>query len=171
MAENVRGRGLLEWSLAAFHTAFLFAGLLALLYAGGNLGTLLASLNTLLGLGLFSVLWFLTWWSTRRAARGIEWTALERPSVLARRLGRVALWGGVNGALFFAVLLSLIVANAAAAIVQGRASAGDFVAVIAFEGGAGSAAAFIIGAVVALLFLLIDGALLGLARWLVPERG
>jgi hypothetical protein len=130
---------------------------------------LLASLNTLLGLGLFGVLWFLTWWSTRRAARGIEWTALEHPSMLARRLGRVALWGGINGTLFFAVLLSLIVANAAAAIVQGRASAGDFVPVIALEGGVGSAAAFIIGVVVALLFLLIDGTLARLARWLVPE--
>ena len=38
MADNMRVRGLLEWSLAAFHTAFLFAGLMALLYAGGNLG-------------------------------------------------------------------------------------------------------------------------------------
>jgi hypothetical protein len=170
MAENMRMRGLVEWSLAAFHTAFLFAGLLALLYASGNLGALLASLNTLLGLGLFSVLWFLTWWSTRRAARGIEWTALERPSVLAHRLGRVAVWGGVNGALFFAALLSLIVANAAVAIVQGRAFAGDFVPVIAFGGSVGSAAAFIIRAVVAMLFALIDGALLRLARWLVPEN-
>jgi hypothetical protein len=169
MAENTRIRGLLEWGLAAFHTAFLFAGLLALLYAGGNLGALLASLNTLLGLGLFGVLWFFTWWSTRRAARGIDLTALERTSVLARRLGRVVLWGGVNGALFFAVLLALIVINASAAIVQGHAFAGDFLPVIAFGGVAGSAAAFIIGAIAALLFALVDGALLTLARWLVPE--
>ena len=169
MAENIRVRGLLEWSLAAFHTAFLFAGLMALLYAGGNLGALLASLNTVLGLGLFSVLWFLTWWSTRRATRGIEWTALEHSTALARRVGRVALWGGVNGALFFAVLLSLIIANAAVAIVQEHAFVGDLVALVAFDGGVGMVAAFIIGAIVALLFALIDGALLRLARWLVPE--
>lgn len=170
MAENMRLRGLLEWSLAAFHTAFLFASLLALLYAGGNLGALLASLNTLLGLGLFGALWFLTWWSTRRAARGIEWSALERSTELARRVGHVALWGGVNGALFFAVLFSLIVATTVVAIVQGRAFAGDSVPAIAFSGGIGSAAAFIIGAVVAALFALIDGGLLRLARWLIPDN-
>ena len=39
MAEQPRLRALLTWSLAAFHAACLFAGLIALAYAGGGLGS------------------------------------------------------------------------------------------------------------------------------------
>jgi len=71
MADQPRLRALLTWSLAAFHAGFLFAGLIALAYSGGALGGLLGSLNTLLGLGLYGLFWLSTWWTTRRATRGM----------------------------------------------------------------------------------------------------
>lgn len=168
MPEHPRLRGLMEWSLAAFHAGFLVAGLVALLYATGGLGELLGGLNTLLGLGLFGVFWLTTWWTTRRAARGVAWVALERPVALAGLVWRVAVWAGVNGVLFVLALLGFVGVYALATILAGRGSAGDTLSVFAFSGAIALAVAFVAGAVVGLLFALIDGALLVVARWVAP---
>ena len=49
MQAPARGDRLIVWGLASFHTAFFMALLAMLLYLGGGLGTLLGSLNTLVG--------------------------------------------------------------------------------------------------------------------------
>jgi hypothetical protein len=170
MPEHPRLRALLDWSLAAFHAGFLFAVLIALVYAGGGLGNLLSGLNTWLGLGLYAVFWATTWWTTRRAARGFAWSALDRPAALAGRLWRVALWGGLNGVLFFLIVLGLIVGNVLALVLVGRAQASEILSFVVFGGAIGAAVSFVAGVVVALLFALLDGALLALARWLAPAE-
>ena len=170
MPEPARLRGLLEWALAAFHAGFLLTALVALVYATGNLGAILGGLSTLVGLGVFGLLWFTTWWTTRRATRGVDWAALERPAALAGQLWRVGLWGGLNGVLFVLALLAFIGVNALALILAERASAADSLSVLVFGGGIALAVAFVAGAVIGVLFALLDGTFLVVARWLAPTE-
>jgi hypothetical protein len=170
MPDQSRVRGLLEWSLAAFHAAILLTTSVLLLYSGGALGPLLAGLNTGLGLGLYGLLWLTTLWTTRQALRGIPWDALEQPRAMLGRLGRITLWGGANGGLFFlALAVTVIVPNLLAASLAGGAFGADALPALLFAGTIGTAVAFAAGAVAAVAFALLDGVLLALARWLAPE--
>jgi hypothetical protein len=168
MADQRALRGLLEWSLAAFHAGFLFAGVVALLYAGGGLGELLGSLNTLLGLGLYALFWASTWWTTRQATRGIAWGALRDPWAPLDHFWRVVVWAGVNGLLLFGAVFVVIVTNALATALAGRALLGAMTSFVFAVGVLGTAVAFAIGAVAGIVFLLLDSALLALANRLVP---
>ena len=170
MPDHPRLRSLLEWSLAAFHAGFLFASLVALLYAGGGLGQLLGSLNTLSGVALYAAFWLGTWWTTRRAARGLDWSALDRPVALVGRLGRLALWGGINGLLLFAVVFAVIVGNTLLLVMTGNARIVDMTSFAVTVGAVGAVVAFVIGAVAGVLFAVVDGVLLALAGWLVPAE-
>jgi hypothetical protein len=124
------------------------------LHQSGGLSIGLASLNTMVGLAIFGVLWLTTWWSTRaltRAARS-NWSWLG--------LGMV--WGGVNGALFivgtFAVVLlvELPVQGPGLLLAVGAVV---FPLVIAFG----------VGAVVGLVFAALDLVLIQIAQWIVRE--
>ena len=92
---------LLWWSLAAFHAATLVALLVAVMYATGRAGDLLAGLDTSVGVAAYGYLWAVTWWTNRR------WLAADgagivggRPEPRATLLGAVR-WGGVTGVLAF----------------------------------------------------------------------
>jgi len=158
-------RRTLTWSLASFHAAFLFAALIALLYAGGGLGGLLASLNTLLGLGLYALFLLNTWWTTGRATRGLDWVALADPWAPLDHFWRIVLWGGVNGLLLFLVLLAAIVGSSLLLLVSGRGQPVQLLPFVLTVGAVGSAVAFVAGALAGVFFALLDSALLVLAGW------
>jgi hypothetical protein len=156
---------------------------LALLYAGGSLGSLLQGLNTELGFVLFGALWATNWFCTRRALRGLGGLrpdAEGRPKGLRRLrwLGSVLaqgfVWGGVSGVLFLLCLLGVAIVSfvvslpfagldAARAAPAAVAGFGIFLAV-------GAVAAFIVGACVGAVFSVVDGALLALAERAVRWR-
>jgi hypothetical protein len=167
-SEHAPWRALLTFSLAAFHAALLLTAVVTLFYTGGGLGSLLGSLNTALGLGLYALLWFTTWWTTRRALAGLPWTTLGQPSRLLSHVGRIALWGAANGALFFLALLAVIVATGLLSLASGARFAPDVLPGLLFAALAGTAVASGLGAVIGALFAVIDAALLALAGWLTP---
>jgi hypothetical protein len=142
--------------------------LVALLYAGGNLGALLASFNTLIGLVLFIGLWLTTWWCTRRGLRAVRAQTLESPLTRTGEMVRALLlggvWGGINGVLFLGIVLGGIVVSS---LVQTISTANSSSLLIPVFGLFGLPLAFIVGAVVGVTLAAIDGALLELARVLV----
>jgi hypothetical protein len=162
-------RALLTFSLAAFHAALLLTAVVALLYSRGGLGNLLAGFNTALGLGLYALLWLTTGWTTRRALAGLPWSTLGQPALLLARLGRIALWGAANGALFFLAVLALLIANGLLSLAAGARFAPDVLPGLLVLSLAGTAVGAALGAVIAALFTLLDAVLLALARRLTPE--
>jgi hypothetical protein len=168
MPDSIRLRRLLEWSLAAFHAGFLFAALITVLYAGGSLGSLLGSLNTFLGIGLYAIFWLSTWWTTRRATSRLALVAVNAPLTPLAHLGTVMLWAAVNGLVLFLTIVFLIVANTLLLTFTGQAQLGDVLGFAVTVLAVGAVVSAIIGAVAGLLFALLDSLLLALARWLVP---
>jgi hypothetical protein len=166
MVDSTRSYSLLTWGLATFHTTFFVTGLATLLYVGGNLGSLLGSLNTLIGIALFNVLWFTTWWSTRQALRGLQWPTLEN---LSKRemIYRAVFWGGVNGVLFLLVILGVVVIGSIISIAANPGASLGTIVFLIIAGLIGSVIAFGVGAVFGILFVMIDGALLTLSRYSV----
>src|SRR5688572_7759032 len=73
MAEPARGAQLLGWALGTMHTGLFVLAIVVPVYRAGGLDDVLGGLNSLLGLGLYGVLWAVTWWSTTRAVAGIDW--------------------------------------------------------------------------------------------------
>ena len=133
-----------------------------LLYAGGNLGALLGSLNTIVGLVLFGALWLTTWWCTRRAWRAMGWT-INEPIKYGRLYSLGARWGGVNGILFlFALLTIQIITVFIFAFSNSRFSDVGLGALrgFVFVGFCGTPFAFVIGAVFGFVFAAIDALLI-----------
>ncbi|MGH2521618.1 MAG: hypothetical protein ACRDH2_03855 [Anaerolineales bacterium] len=166
MADSTRSHSLLAWGLATFHTTFFVTGLATLLYLSGNLGDLLGSLSTIIGMLLFGALWFTTWWSTRRALRGLQWPMLESLSK-RERIYRAALWGGVNGALFLLVILGVAVVGSIISILTNPGVPVGSILFLAVVGLVGSVIAFGVGTIFGILFAIIDGALLAISRYSV----
>jgi hypothetical protein len=133
---------LFAWALASFHAAVLLAVPLALAHAVAPvaLGGVLGGLDTLVGVGLYSVLWGSTWWSNRRylAASDFEDVAATV------RVG--ARWGAVTGLPLLAcvVVAALVVTNPL------------FAALLVVVGGV---AALLVGAVVGSVLAGVDVAL------------
>src|SRR5439155_6183702 len=163
---------LLLWSLATFHTAFFFAAFVAALYLNGSIADLLASLNTLVGTAVYLVLWATTWWTTRQAWRALKWERLDDPLDVTALLGMGTLYGGINGMLFLSVIALVAIPVGLAAIIvealglgrmedmAGLVAAGFFSLIVL---GIAEVVAFGIGALVGLLFAIVDGALLRIA--------
>lgn len=156
----------LVFAFATFHaTTFLLVPLL-LAYRGGGLGQTLQGLNTLVGLGLFVAVWVTTYIATSMAMRDLDLTS-GLPVDGDKLMRRALVWGGVNGVMFLLVLLSgFATANAISRpenIVQGTL----FLIAAMFPGGA---IAFVIGALVGVVFAGIDLLLLGVAARLVPRE-
>lgn len=176
MAES-RPAPLLDFALATFHTTLFFALLIFTGYVSGALANLLASLNTLIGLALYGLLWMTTWWTTRRARQGLNWNSLADSLVTSKLIVKSLVWGGLNGLLVFLVLfafylvtfvgLALLsdVARFAAQSLQAlmtgvfQISAFSLLALVV-----GSAFALIIGGLVGLVLAVIDGITIALAR-------
>jgi hypothetical protein len=155
--DEIRASGsLAAWSLGTFHTLAFLLALLIPLYAAGALGWLLDDLGTLPGFALFTVLWALSGWGSRRALQGAAAPA-SLPQALftgripaGRTLLQAALWGALTGLLFtlaFTLGFALLVAPGIFLYLP-------FAVILALP----------VGAVTGLLLALLDLALLGLAR-------
>jgi hypothetical protein len=157
-------RRLAVWALATFHATLFVLVLVIIAYRGGGLGSLLASLNTLVGLGLFVALWCTTVVATARALRGADPldARLDRA-----RFARMALRAGSGNALaFLAVLGIVLIVGTIAATPEGPAHfsvLGTAVFIAPFA----VAVAAVLGGIVGVVLAAIDLAMLGLAQRLV----
>lgn len=154
-----RSERLVVLAFATFHaTAFVLIGFL-IAYRGGGLGQTLQGLNTAVGLGLFIALWATTYIATRNALRGIDVSSGTRIDADAL-IGSAARWGGLNGVMFLLVLvLGLFVANL-------RIQAENVMQTVLFAFAAlfpASVVAFVVGALVGVVFAGVDLILLGVA--------
>lgn len=167
-----RGERLVVLAFATFHaTSFVLIGVL-IAYRGGGLGQTLQGLNTVVGLGLFIALWVTTYIATRNALQGIDVSSGARIDGDALIRGAFR-WGGLNGVMFLLVLASgLLVANM-------RIQAENVMQTVLFAFAAlvpASVVAFLIGALVGVLFAGVDLILLGVAARILrstlggPER-
>jgi hypothetical protein len=168
---------LFEWGLATFHSGFFFATILLLVYSTGALGSLLASLNTIVGVILFCLFWLTTWWCTRQAIRRITSAAPGRPVEIGKKEIRKALylgafWGGLNGILFLIALFGMgLVAEIISVVTTQEIS--NLAPVLFFGLFAvlfGPIFAFILGAFFGFLFALMDGALISVADYLARRN-
>lgn len=154
-------RALAAWALATFHATFFVLVFVLLLYSRGGFGATLASLNTLVGLGLFVALWGTTLVTTRRVLRGINPLGA---SVDGLRLANQAIrWGAANGLGFLALLaIPLLIGSIAATPPGGNPLAVLGIVVIAAPFAVSVAA--VIGALTGLTLSALDLVLIGLAR-------
>ncbi len=175
MAEPVRKTPLLGWALGTMHAGLFVLAIVALLYRAGGLDDLLGGLNTLLGLGLYCLLWLVTWWTTSRAVAGVDWNALKAEDT-GELLLRGLRWGGTTGILVLLGLALLALAIAVASAIGGRIPGGDpsgsLVGVAAASTTGlllGVIVAFVLGAVVGAGLALIDVVVLLACRRLVER--
>ncbi|MFC7046641.1 hypothetical protein ACFQH6_15625 [Halobacteriaceae archaeon GCM10025711] len=147
---------LLVWALATFHVAALVSVAAVALHANGVLGQVLGELDTLVGVGLFVVVWALTWWSNRRWLTDVSLADDGQGAVVAG-----ARWGGVEGVLVLvAPLLVLVVVLVAQ---------GGSVPVLAGLGVVALLVAGVVGGVVGAAFALVDVTLVRTAEYVLPE--
>ena len=152
------------WSLATFHTVSFVAAVVVAEHVSGSLAGALGRLNTALGVAAFLALWAITWFATSKGLYGME-PRVEDASLLTIVESTIVA-GGWNGVGIFALILSLSVAS----ILAGNGSGGPaLIPVLFFVAVIGSLLAFTIGAVVGLVYGLIDALLLragaALFRW------
>ncbi len=166
MPESRSPDSLHTWTLGAFHTAFFIFALLLLIYLGGGLGNLLGGLNTLIGSGVYALLWATTAWTTRRAV-GKAGASPLLGGVTWNLLGDGGLWCAVNGALFLAVFVVPFAVFAVAVNVP--QASGDLVRFLILLLISLGAAAFV-GLLAGLAFSILDVACLLLAARLLPGR-
>ena len=155
MNDSSRNR-LLVVCLATFHAAVFLLVLAATAYLQNSLGELLSNLSTLAGLALFGALWLASVVSTHWALRGNE-SDVESPD-LVKMLGLGALWGGVNGTLFFLALIPIITLSQLLGSIAGLQSGQLMVLpiVLSIVALCGSPVAFCVGAFVGVLFAILD---------------
>jgi len=156
---------LVVWALASFHTATLTALLVGGVYLSGALGDLLGGLDTLVGLGLYLGLWATTWWTTRRAFAAIGAAGREGPVSRSVLLGTGGKWAGVDGVLFLWLLVGVATASS---LSVGSVTVEGALYFLAFVGVA-SLLAFVVGAVVGLLFAALDLAAFRIAGAVVAD--
>jgi hypothetical protein len=82
---------------------------------------------------------------------------------LGKALGAGALWGGVNGLLFFAFLLAILSVRLLIEVTRGLTTL-NLPLFIAYVGGIGSAIAFVTGMLSGVLFAGLDALIIGLVR-------
>ena len=154
-------RALAAWALATFHATFFVLAFVLLLYSRGGFGATLASLNTVVGLGLFVALWGTTLVTTRRALRGVDPIG---ESIDGLRLASQAIrWGAANGLAFLGLLaIPLIIGSIAATPPGGNPLGVLGIAVVASPFAASVAA--VIGGLSGLTLSALDLVLIGLAR-------
>jgi hypothetical protein len=137
-----------RWAFAAFHTALLVVAGVWAVHLAGSVGDLLQGLNTAVGLGVYGLLWAITWAATGRAFAAAPPVSASR----RRQVGYGALYGAAIGIGF---LLSVVLGGGGLLVVVGRFDALALVLVAAV----GSVAATVIGAVIGACFGAIDGVL------------
>ena len=161
-----RDSRLLEWSLGTFHTGFFFTILVTLLYVTGALGSLLAGLNTAVGLAAFALLWLTTWWCTRRALRGMGGNTWEGRVNFRATLYRAMVWGGINGLLFLIGPLAIFILFSILSLAVGNIPNLPFLLLAILIG---SIIAFGVGLLTGLVLGLIDSVLFKISRRIVQR--
>ena len=158
---------LLVWCLAVFQTSGLVMVLLLLDYRAGGLSDRLDGLNTLVGFALFGALLAITYVSTRLAAQKLPLEAAVASPLRTLRAG--VFYGGVNGVLVVIVATILLIPVVVYAQIDEGGSPAAVLVVPVF----GAVAAFFacaIGAVIGLVFGLIESAVLYAARALLQPQ-
>lgn len=143
---------LLAWTFASFHVALLVAVAIWLVHLGNGLGDLLSGLDTLLGLGLYGVLWVVVWRATDRALAA----APPATSSAGTLLRSGAAYGAATGV---AVLFLLLVPVGLSLLLRG----GELVSVVLI-GGIGALVASAVGALLGAAFALLDAGLVRAGR-------
>jgi hypothetical protein len=151
---------LATWALASFHATFLVIAAVLIVFTRGGLGSLLASLNTLVGLGLFIALWVTTFFTTERALEGIDLAQDRDERTFARRAFR---WGAANGMAFLAVLGLVLITGSMAATPSGGNPLG-VLPIALFAAPFALVISAAVGAIAGAIFGVIDLVLVALGR-------
>ncbi|WP_435359553.1 hypothetical protein [Haloarchaeobius sp. DFWS5] len=149
---------LLSWCFGTFHAVTLTVVGVLSLHLGGSVGDLLQGLSTAVGFAAFLFLWGLSMWTATAVLQRVTLFGPTR-STKSAILTASAVWGGVTGASFLAGVVLTIAVNSAGAL-----PTLGLLLILAFV----FALAFLVGALVGIVFGLLDLGLLALARWLVP---
>lgn len=162
---NTDRSGVLAWALGTFHACVLGLALLLLLYPTGDLGQLLAGLETLTGLLIFVALWATSVWTTRHALVDGVWLS-SKAADRAVFFGHALRWGAATGTLFLAelgaiFLVRTLIVTPSTLITLGVLGIAAFGAAV---GTIGMLFAFVIGAVVGVTLGGLDLVALSLAR-------
>lgn len=152
---------LVTWSLATFHATVFVLAIVLFAYSRGAVGPALSGLNTFAGLGLFVALWATTYFTTAKALQGVDLIGPARDSTSYGR--RAFRWGAANGMLFVAVLGVVALVAAVANTRSGQLGSGILLPVL-FIAPIALVASAAVGAMVGVLFGIIDLGLFALAR-------
>lgn len=178
MVKSFRFTRAFDVVLGTFHTVFLVLALVVPLYTSGNLGGILASLNTVVGTGVFVLVWATTWYCTQRAVKAIRRDdRIELPTG-GRFVWLGMKWGALNGVFFYLPLLLALFASFIASapgnpdvdpIVDFANRALIYLVYFGFALVIGSPIALLVGGVVGFVFACLDGAMIWLAYALVKR--
>jgi hypothetical protein len=159
-ATSEQPSALRTWSHAAFRTISFVVAIAALTHATGGLREALGRLDTIRGAAAFVVLWTLTWFATRF---GLRTLAPIEEATAATVVAQTTIAGGWNGAAVFAALVLYSVVWGFA--LRG-ASAIALLPVQFFVAVLGTLVAFVAGAIVGVVYGLIDAMIVGGGEWL-----
>lgn len=149
---------LLRWAFATVHTGLFVLVAVWLAHLADALGDLLVGLDTALGLGLYAVLWAITWWATGRAFDAVP----PGTGSLRERATAGFLYGALTGAGF----LLVVVVGAFLATLAG----GGQLLPILFVGLVGTVLALLVGGTLGVVFALLDAPLVRVGARLVPRE-
>ena len=154
------------WCLASFNVAALTVVGVLSLHTLGDLGDLLAGLDTVTGLALYLALWVLTLWTNRRALAGVR--AFGSGPGLRPLAGRSFGWGAATGVAFLWAIVAIVYLPDAPGPGSLLAAALGVLGVLLLA----SAFAALVGALVGLVVGALDLLLLRTARAVAggPER-
>jgi hypothetical protein len=145
------------WSVATFHTVSFIVVAVAFTHASDSLKEAIGRLDTKTGVAFFAAFWTLTTFVTRAGLRKLA--PIEAAST-SSIVFQTTIAGGWNGVGVFALL---VVVNVVSGFVSRGVAAMSFLPVQFFAAVIGSLLAFTIGAVVGMVYGLIDAALIGCA--------
>lgn len=156
---------LLAWCLATFHTALLVSLFVIGFYLVGAAGDVLRGLETAVGIVVYLYLWGVTWWTHRRwlDAHGVA-LITGRPDPRAVTVDALK-WGGVTGLLFFVGVL------VPSAVVLVASNGFETIPLVVLATVVGTLLSFVVGAVVGMVFALLDLLLVRVSHsWRIEDR-
>jgi len=165
----VRRADLASWSLGTFHACVLAIALLVVVYRLGGLDDALAGLSTAHGFALFLGLWAATVFTTTRALEAYRRSPAAPGGDLGPLVPSALRWGALNGVLFLwylavTQLVAVLASRPRLETLMLVPAAMPFLSIA-------SLVAFVVGALVGLVFGTIDVQLLRLARSVAGASG
>ena len=153
------------WSLSTFRTTSFMITLVISQYIQGSLQERFKSLGTGIGLLLFAGLWACTWLTTRWGLRA-QAALPRRPQAWGPPLVPTIVAGGWNGLLIFVPLMVTFLIRVAT---DGQARVLPMLVLLLVGTVIGGGVAFVVGALVGLLYGIAEAFLLGFSdriyRW------